>query len=88
MVDFPFRKAPEKSEFKRKIEERKSEAERAAKNHITSADFQNIRNKLGLSQRDKDAKVIFVLKRFAKKPRTWKAIGITKDDFKKFGIIV
>ena len=88
MADLPFRKAPEKSEFKRKIEERKSEAARAAKNHVTSADFQNIRNKLGLSQRDKDAKVIFVLKRFAKKPRTWKSIGITKDDFKKFGIIV
>lgn len=88
MVDFPFRKAPEKSEFKRKIEERKTEADRAAKNHTTSADFQSIRNKLGLGKRDKDYKVILVLNRFAKKPRTWKAIGLTKEDFKKFGIIV
>jgi len=85
MTDFPFRKAPES--FKKKIEERKTEAKKAAKNNITSADFQNIKNKLGLSQRDKEARVKQVLRRLSSKSkRAWSAIGITKEDFRRFGI--
>ena len=79
MVDFPFRRLPE---------ERKKEAKRAEDSHITSKDFQNIRNKLGLSQRENDEKVRYALRRLAKKPRNWKVVGITKDDFIRFGISI
>ena len=77
MVDFPFRRQPEG---------RKTEAKKAESNHITSKDFQNIKNKLGLSQKENDEKVRYALRRLAKKPRTWKVVGITKDDFIRFGI--
>ena len=85
-MSFPFRRAP--PEFKRQVEGRKKEAKRAKKENITSADYQNIRNKLGLGKRDNDSKVVYTLRRFAKKPRTWKVIGITTEDFKRFGIEV
>ena len=84
-MSFPFRRAPQ--EYKRKPEGRKKEAEKARKKHVTSDDFQSIRNKLGLSQRNKEDKVLSELRRISRKnPRTAKALGITKDDFKKFGI--
>ena len=79
MADFPFRRKPE---------ERKKEAKRAEDSHVTSKDFQNIRNKLGLSQKESDEKVRYALRRLVKKPRTWKVVGITRDDFIKFGITI
>lgn len=87
MADFPFRRAPEK--YKRKPEERKSEARRAAKENFTSADVQGIRNKLGLSKTHKEWKIKKELIRLSKKPhKTWRLIGLTKEDFTKFGITV
>jgi len=87
MGDFPFRRAPEP--FKRKVEERKKEARKAKEKHIDSSDLQNIKNKLGYTQRTKEYKVIAELKRLSrKKPKTWKAIGLTEKDFKAFGIKV
>ena len=84
-MSFPFRRAPQ--EFKRKPKERKAEADKARKKNITSEDYQSIRNKLGLSQRDREDKVLSELRRISRKnTRTAKALGITKDDFKKFGI--
>ena len=85
-MSFPFRRTPD--EFKRKTTERKTEYRRAKKENITSADYQNIKNKLGLNQRTSETKLKFVLNRYKKKPRSWKAIGITKEDFKRFGIEV
>jgi len=76
-MSFPFRRLPEG---------RKKEAKRAEKKHVTSKDFQNIKNKLGLSQTTSERKLKYVLSRYKKKPRSWKAIGITKEDFKRFGI--
>ena len=84
MADFPFRKA--EGTFKRKIEERKAEAKR---NKITSADFQNIRSQLGLTKRDKEDKIKHTLRRLSSKSkRTWDGLGITKEDFRRFGIRV
>ena len=78
MPDFPFRRLPEG---------RKKEAKRAEKKHLTSKDLQNIKNKLGLTQRTKEYRVIAELKRLSrKKPKTWKALGLTPDDFKEYGI--
>ena len=86
-MSFPFRRAPEP--FKRKIKERKEEAKKAKDRHIDSSDLQNIKNKIGFTQRTKEYKVIAELKRLARKrPKTWKAIGITIEDFEKFGIKV
>lgn len=84
-MTFPFRRTPK--EFKRQPEGRKKEAEKARKKHVTSEDFQNIKNKLGLSQRAKEEKVISELKRISRKSaRTARALGITKEDYAKFGI--
>ena len=83
-MSFPFRRKPK--EFQRQSEGRKKEAQRARKKHVTSEDFQNIKNKLGLQQITSEEKTKYVLRRFAKKPRSWKAIGITKEDFERFGI--
>ncbi len=78
-MSFPFRRMPEG---------RKTEAKRAKVKHLDSSDLQNIKNKLGLAQRTGETKTRYVLSRYAKKPRSWKAQGITKEDFKKFGIKV
>ena len=78
-MSFPFRRMPEG---------RKTEAKRARKENITSHDLQNTKNKLGLAQKTGETKTRYVLSRYAKKPRSWKAQGITKEDFKKFGIKV
>ncbi len=85
MADFPFRRTPDKPEYTRKRAERVSEAKRA-KAHFNSDDIQGIRAKLGLNSRTGEAKIKYTLRRYAKKPRSWKAIGLTKDDFSKFGI--
>ena len=85
MSDFPFRRTPDKPEFTRKSKERKSEAKRA-RAHFNADDITSVRAKLGLNKRTGEAKIKYTLRRFAKKPRSWKAIGITKDDFIKFGI--
>jgi len=85
-ADFPFRKAPES--FKRKINERKEEAEKG-KAHFDSSDIQNIKNKLGLRQGAPEVKVIRQLNRLRyKNKKTLKAIGLTEADFKKFGIVI
>ena len=84
-MSFPFRRAPK--EFKRKITERKTEAKRAKKENITSADYQNIRNKLGLSKNHKEWKIRAELLRLSRKrPKTWLALGLTREDFKAFDI--
>ncbi len=84
-MSFPFRRTP--TEFKRQPQGRKKEAGRARKENITSIDYQNIKNKLGLNQRTSEEKTKHILTRFRwKSKRTWDAIGITEADFKKFGI--
>ncbi len=85
MSDFPFRKTPNKPEFTRKRAERKSEAERA-KAHFNSDDIQSIKARLGLKSTASIEKTKYQLSRLSKKPRAWKAVGITREDFKKFGI--
>ena len=86
-MSFPFRRAP--TEFRRKVKERKEEDKRAKSENTTSADFQNIKNRLGFTQKAKDWKVKRELKRLSnKKPKTWKAIGLTANDFKAYGIKV
>jgi len=87
MSDFPFRRLPDKPEFTRKPKERKAEAERVAAKHTTSEDYNSLRAKLGLGKRDKDYKVKNTLSRLRhKNHRTWKAVGITEEDFERFGI--
>ena len=83
-MSFPFRRTPK--EFTRQPEGRKKEARRARKENVTSHDYQNIKNKLGLNQNSSEEKTKHVLTRFRWKPRAWKAIGITKEDFERFGI--
>jgi hypothetical protein len=86
MSDFPFRRAPDK--YKRKPKERKEEAEKAKK-HFDSSDIQGIRNKLGLSKTHKEWKIKKEMIRLSKKPsKTWRLIGLTKEDFAMFGIKV
>ena len=86
-MSFPFRRAPPK--YKRKVREMdKEEADRAKLPKITTEDYQNIRNKLGLGKRDKDSKVAYIMRRYACKPRSWKVVGLTREDFKRFGIEV
>jgi len=87
MSDFPFRRLPDKPEFTRKAKERKVEAKRAASSHVTSEDYNSLRAKLGLGKRDKDYKVKNTLSRLRhKNHRAWEAVGITKEDFERFGI--
>ena len=73
--------------FKRKTYERKIEAKKAEK-HVSK--FSNVRNKLGLSQSSPDEKVKYELTRImGGNPNTWKkALGLTEDDFKEFGVLV
>lgn len=84
-MSFPFRRKPD--ELKQK--EKKYHLDGSVKKkRISSKDYQNIRNKLGLGKRTNDDKVKFILRRYAKKPRNWDSVGITKEDFKRFGIQV
>ncbi len=50
-------------------------------------DLENIKNRLGLSKRDTESKVKFVLQNLMdRSPRGWNQLGITKQDFSDFGI--
>ena len=90
MPDFPFRRKPSNSDdrnYTRKTKERKTEAKRAKDSHIDSSDLQGIRNKIGYNKTAKEWKVKKELIRLSKKkPKTWKLLGLTIEDFKKFGI--
>lgn len=68
--------------FKRKVEERKIEAKKAEKYFPK---YSNAKNKLGLKQHTPDDKVKFELNKH-KNPRDRKALGLTDDDFKEYGI--
>lgn len=70
--------------FKKKSEERKVEAKKA-KTVFNSDDFTSINKKLGLRSNAPREKIIFELNRL-KNPRTRKALGLTEQDFKQFGI--
>ena len=70
--------------FKRKVEERKVEASKAKK-VFNSENFTSINRKLGLRDSAPKEKIIFELNRL-KNPRTRKQLGLTDEDFKKFGI--
>ncbi len=68
---------------------RKTEAKRAEKKYVTSSDFQNIRNRLGLRSDAPKEKIVFELNRLKGKRRTtWQSLKLTEADFKKFGIQV
>ncbi len=68
---------------------RKTEAKRAEKKYVTSSDFQNIRNRLGLRNGAPKEKIVFELNRLKGKRRTtWESLKLTEADFKKFGIQV
>ena len=67
---------------------RKTEASRAEKKYVTSSDFQNIRNRLGLRSDAPKEKIVFELNRLKGKSRTtWKVLKLTEADFKKFGVL-
>ena len=68
--------------FKRKVEERKFEAKRAEKYFPK---YSNVKNRLGLPQHAPYEKVKFELNRH-KNPRARKALGLTDEDFKEYGI--
>ena len=70
--------------LKRKVEERKVEAEKAKK-IFDAGKFTSINRKLGLRDDAPKEKIIFELNRL-KNPRTRKQLGLTDEDFKKFGI--
>jgi hypothetical protein len=70
--------------FKKKSEERKVEAKKA-KAVFNSDDFTSINKKLGLRANAPKEKIVFELNRL-KNPRTRKALGLTEQDFKQFGI--
>ena len=68
---------------------RKTEEKRAKKKYVTSHDFQNICNRLGLRRDAPKEKIVFELNRLKGKSRTtWKSLKLTEEDFKKFGIQV
>ena len=68
---------------------RKTEEKKAKKKHVTSSDYQDIRNRLGLRSDAPKEKIVFELNRLKGKSRTtWKVLKLTEADFKKFGIQV
>ena len=84
MSDFPFRRLPDKPEFTKK-----TETKRIVRKHATVDDYNSLRAKLGLGKRSKDYKVKNTLSRLRNKDhRTWKAVGVTEEDFRIFGIQV
>jgi len=73
--------------FKHKPRARKVEAKKARVKHVTSYDFQNLRNRLGLRQNTPREKIIFELNRLKwKSEATWKALNLTEKDFEEFGL--
>ena len=73
--------------FKRQPAGRLREAEKAKEKHLDSSELQNLKNRLGLSQREPESRVIRELQRLRNKSqRTWKALKLTEADFEKFGI--
>jgi len=73
--------------FKRRPKGRLAEEKRAKKKYVTSSDFQNIRNRLGLRSTAPKEKIIFELNRLRyKSEATWKSLNLTKKDFEDFGL--
>ena len=68
---------------------KKAVTKKILQNQPASSDYQNIKNKLGLSQRESRARVIKELKRLKNKsPATWKALKLDKvKTLKKYGIV-
>ena len=66
----------------------KRERKKILTNQPDNQDYQNIKNKLGLSQREPRIRVIAELKRLKKKSNaTWKALGLNKEKtLKKYNI--
>ena len=60
--------------------------EEKAKEVFDSNDIQSVANKLGISSANDD-KIKFELNKLKAKKNLWEAIGLTEDDFKKYGII-
>ena len=67
----------------------KREKKKILRNQPDNKDYQNIKSKLGLSQRESRARVIAELKRLKNKSKaTWKALKLDKEKtLKKYGII-
>ena len=75
------------SVFKRKPKGRKTEAKKAEDKHLDSGELQTICNKLGISSSGRNVeKIKFELNRLKNKSATRKALGLTDEDFKKYGI--
>ena len=73
--------------FTRRPKGRLAEEKKAKKKNVTSSDFQNIRNRLGLRQNAPKEKIIFVLNRLKFKSQgTWDALLLTARDFEDFGL--
>jgi len=73
--------------FKRKPEERKKEAKKAQDKYVDSSEYQDIRNRLGLTSTAPKEKIVFELHRLKTKSKdTWKALNLSEKDFKKFGV--
>lgn len=66
---------------------RETENERAKKENFTSKDTQNIKNRLGLSQKATREQVKAELIRLKKKSEaTWRALKLTKKDFEDYDV--
>jgi len=73
---------------KRNSKGTKKVRKKTLQNQPASSDYQNIKNKLGLSQRTPRGRVIAELRRLSKKSKaTWKALKLDKEKtLKKYGI--
>jgi len=78
----------EYQEEKRNSKGTKKVRKKTLQNQPASSDYQNIKNKLGLSQRTPRGRVIAELRRLSKKSKaTWKALKLDKEKtLKKYGI--
>jgi len=88
-MSFPYRRKPkdsdDKPKYKRKAKERITEAKRAEDEYTDSSEHQNIRSRLGLQQKATETAVKKTLRRFLRKRRIWKVIGLTEADFIAYG---
>lgn len=75
--------------FQRKVKERVEEEEKAREKYTDSSEFQNLRNRLGLSQSTSDARVKEELMRLWRKSQeTRTKLGLTKKLMQEWGLKV
>ncbi len=77
-----------KQRYLKNFKKMNEEENEAIEKYPDSTDFQNIKNKLGLSQGEPDSRVIQELRRLKdKSDATWNAIGLNKKEtLKRYNI--